>query len=257
MTLVLLHSSGATAAVWDRVREHLYGIPVLAPELPGRYGSIVPERVDGVPRYAEAVLRELDNAGVDRATIAGSSLGGAIALWLALEHPERVAGIGLVATGARLRVLPAVLDGLVDGFRGVIDRMVDSSFGVEIRDRDRIARRRMYEAVGSETTLADLSACDRFDVMDRLWEIRVPAAILSGDADLLTPPKYAHTMHDRIRASRLLEYPGAGHMLVWERPAEVAAELVVLWAATAPRVDPEGSTAWAGSGSRGPRIAAD
>jgi pimeloyl-ACP methyl ester carboxylesterase len=251
MTLVLLHGAGATAASWDRVREHCYGIPVLAPELPGRGGSVVPHRVDGVAAYADGVLAALDAAGVERATIAGTSLGGAIALWLALEHPERVAGIGLLATGARLRVTPAVLDGLVDGFGNVIDRLVDSTFGSEIRDRDRIVRRRMYEGVGADTTLADLSACDRFDVMDRLWDVATPAAILAGGADRLTPPKYAHLMVERIRGSRLVELPGAGHMLAWERPAEVAAELVVLWASTAPKVVRELSTASAGAGSSG------
>jgi pimeloyl-ACP methyl ester carboxylesterase len=257
VSLVLLHSSGATAAIWDRVREHCYGIPVITPELPGRYGSVVPERVDGVPAYGEAVLRALDSAGVDRATIGGASLGGAIALWLALEHRDRVAGIGLIATGARLRVVPAVLDGLVDGLRGVMDRLIDSSFGEEIRDRDRIARRRMYESVGAETTLADLSACDRFDVLDRLWEIEAPAVIVAGTADRLTPPKYAVTMHERIKGSRLVQLPRAGHMLMWERAEEVAAELVVLWAATAPTGARAGSrTPSKGPGSPGSRSAA-
>ncbi|MFY9588265.1 MAG: alpha/beta hydrolase, partial [Actinomycetota bacterium] len=93
-------------------------------------------------------------------------------------------------------------------------------------------RRRAYESVGGETLLADLTACDRFDVLDRLWEIRCRTQALVGAADVLTSPKYMRMLADRVSAARYIEYPNAGHMLPLERPAEVAGELAVLWAAS-------------------------
>lgn len=230
MTLVLLHSSGATSAVWERVRGHLSGIPVLAPDLPGR--GAAGGRARDVPEHAAAILRLLDKAGIERAAVAGHSLGGAVALWLALQWPSRVAGLGLVSTGGRLRVLPQVLEALPDGFGGLLGPLVDANCGAGAAPGHREERRREFERVGAQTTTADLVACDRFDVLDRLWEIRCRTQVLVGLEDVLTPPKYARTLADRISAARLSEYPGAGHMLIWDRPAEVGGELAVLWAAT-------------------------
>jgi len=229
VTLVLVHSAGATPAVWDRVRSHLRGIPTLAPVLPGRLGAGEP--VADVAGHAVSVLRSMDEAGLECATIAGHSLGGGAALWLALEHPSRVAGIGLVSTGARLRVNPQALAALPDGLEQAAPMMAATNFPPGAPDELIEERRGEYASVGGATVFADLTACDRFDVLDRLWEIRCRAQVLVGSADVLTPPKYAYALAERISAARIVEYPRVGHMLPIERPAEVAGELAVLWAA--------------------------
>lgn len=247
--LVLLHSAGATPAIWDGVRRHLKGIPVLAPPLPGRLG--VGEPTDDVARHAAAVVSAMDEAGVSRATIAGHSLGGGVALWLALNEPARVAALGLVSTGARLRVRPEALAALPAGLADAAPLMAAANFPPGARPELVEARSRAYLEVGGATVLADMTACDRFDVLDRLWEVRCRTQVLVGAADVLTPPKYAHAMAERISAARIVEYPGAGHMLPVERPREVAGELAVLWAAALDgRLSGAGSSA-AGSG-RGP-----
>jgi len=230
VTLVLIHSAGATPAIWDRVCSHLTGVPVLAPALPGRAGAGAP--ADTIEAHAAAVLRAMDAAGIARAPIAGHSLGGGVALWLALRHPARVAGLGLVSTGARLRVNPAALAALPDRLDEVAPMMAATNFPPDA-PADLIDERvRAYREAGGATVFADLTACDRFDVLDHLWEIRCRTQVLVGSADVLTPPKYARTLAERISAARLVEYPGAGHMLPIERPAEVAGELAVLWAAS-------------------------
>lgn len=248
MTLILVHSAGATPAVWDEVRRFLKGIPILAPVLPGRLGAGEPPA--DVAGYAAAVLAAMDEAGVRRATIAGHSLGGGVALWLALNHPARVAGLGVVSSGARLRVRPEVLAALPDGLEGAAPLMAAANFPPGAADERIAARVRAYTEVGGATLLADLTACDRFDVLDRLWEIRCRTQVLVGTADVLTPPKYARALAERVSAARLIEYPGAGHMLPVERPAEVAGELAVLWAASLDGgVTRGGSSAAAGPGS--------
>jgi 3-oxoadipate enol-lactonase/4-carboxymuconolactone decarboxylase len=230
VTLVLVHSAGATPSVWDAVRAHLAGIPVLVPSLPGREDAGEP--ATDVAGYADGVLRAMDEARLTRATIAGHSLGGGVALWLALTRPDRVAALGLVSTGARLRVLPDVFTALPDRFADVVPLMAASNFPPGAPHELVEQRRREYERVGATTVLADLTACDRFDVLDRLWEIRCRTQVLVGSEDALTPAKYARALADRISAARVVEYPGAGHMLPVERPAEVAGELAVLWAAS-------------------------
>jgi pimeloyl-ACP methyl ester carboxylesterase len=230
MTLVLLHSAGETPAVWDGVRRSLLGVPVLAPPLPGREGAGPP--ATDVAIHAHVVLRAMDAASVERATVAGHSLGGGVALWLALTEPSRVAGLGLVSTGGRLRVNPQALAALPDGLEDIAEMMAASNFPPGAPAGLVAGRRASYLRVGAETVHADLTACDRFDVLDRLWEIRCRTQVLVGSEDVLTPPKYSRVLAERISAARLVEYPGVGHMLPVERPAEVAGELAVLWAAS-------------------------
>jgi pimeloyl-ACP methyl ester carboxylesterase len=230
VTLVLLHSAGAGPSVWNAVREHLKGVPILAPPLPGRDGAGGP--AEDVAVHAEAVARAMDAAAVDRAAIAGHSLGGGVALWLALTRPDRVSALGLVSTGARLRVNPDALAALPDRLADAAPLMAAANFPPGASHGLIEERRRAYEEVGGETVLADLTACDRFDVLDRLWEIRCRTQVLVGSEDVLTPPKYARALAERISAARVVEYRGAGHMLPGERPAEVAGEPAVLWAAS-------------------------
>lgn len=236
MTLLLLHSSGATPALWDRVVALMPGIPVVAPPLPGRAGVAWPSGESGrdVAAYARWLIGFMDTEGIASATIAGHSLGGAIALQCALDHRERVAGLGLSGTGARLRVWPDVLDGLADGVRDTMEFFANVQCGPGATDRERVAIRRMLEQVGMEQTLADLRACDAFDVMDRVGDIAVRTQIFAGGNDLATPEKYARFLAGRIPAARLTLIPGAGHALPIEAAQDMAADLAVLWAATAP-----------------------
>lgn len=236
MTLILLHSSGATAALWDDVVAAMPGIPVHAVTLPGRARVAWPPDEDGrdIPAYARCVLAFMDERGIEQATIAGHSLGGAIAMHLALEAADRVAGLGLSGTGARLRVWPHVLEGLADGVRDAAEFFANVQCGPNATDRERIVLRRMLEQSGMEQTLTDLRACDAFDIMDRVGRIRVRTQIFCGGHDLATPPRYAHYLADAIPAARLTTVPDAGHALPLEAPDAMAADLVVLWAATAP-----------------------
>lgn len=252
MTLVLLHSAGAGPAIWDQVRRHLVGVPVFTPSLPGRPGAGEPAH--DVATHGTAVLRAMDDAGIARPAIGGHSLGGAVALWLAINHPSRVAGVGIANAGARMRVAPQMLEALPDGLASMLDLIAASNFAPGSPPEWVAERRAAYESTGGETLLADLTTCDRFDVLDRLWEIRCRTQVLAGSEDGLTPPRFARLMAERISAARYVEYAGAGHMLPIERAAEMAGELAVLWASTLDGpVTPARAAPAARSGSSAPR----
>ncbi len=145
-------------------------------------------------------------------------MGGAIVQTLALTHPEIIRGIVLVGTGARLKVLPAVLDGIKKNFEETVSKIVRFAFsrkaspeliegGIEYLMRCR-----------PEVLYGDFLACDRFDLMKEVKKIDLPTLILCGEEDEMTPVKYSEFLHHHIKPSRLEILPGAGHMVMMESP---------------------------------------
>ncbi len=110
--LICVHGAGGTHAHWGyQMRDLSDASLIYTIDLPGHGRSTPPGRTT-VAEYGAALLDMIDVLGLERAALVGHSMGGAIALWAALQAPERVAGLGLVGTGGRLRVAPAILDGL-------------------------------------------------------------------------------------------------------------------------------------------------
>ncbi len=221
--LVLVHGAGGTHRHWPEAIRALPGRRVIALDLPGHGGSPGPAPAS-VAAYAGSVLGLLDALRLTSVAVAGHSMGGAVALTLALETPARVAGVCLVGTGARLRVSPAVLQATADpaALAGAADSVAAWSFGSASGEA---LRREFVEGLLANApgvVHGDFAACDAFDVMGRLGEIRVPALVVCGDQDRLTPPKYSQFLRDRIAGARLEAVPGAGHMVMLEAPEAVA-----------------------------------
>jgi pimeloyl-ACP methyl ester carboxylesterase len=181
---------------------------------------------DTIGGYVEVIRGLLDALKLDRAVIGGHSMGGAIAQTFALTYPDRCAGLILTGTGARLRVLPAILDGLLNDFAATADLVGDYAYGPDTpADLLRLARQEMLRN-DPQVFHDDFLACDRFEVMNRLGEIKAPTLILCGTVDRLTPPKYSQYLHERIAGSTLTLIEGAGHMVMLEKPAEMNATIV-------------------------------
>jgi pimeloyl-ACP methyl ester carboxylesterase len=165
----------------------------------------------------------LDATGTNRAVLVGHSMGGAVSQMTALTHPERVAGLVLVGTGARLRVLPLILDELLDDPESAMDAITHYSWAEGAPDALTQRGRETLSRTPPQVTHGDLLACDNFDVMDRLNKITTPTLVISGTADLLTPHKYGLYLAQRIPGARLVSIDGGGHMMALEQPHVVAA----------------------------------
>lgn len=225
--LVFVHGSGDSARCWDTILARL-GLPpsaAFALDLPG-HGSRAaePPPAPTIAAYATALRDDLTSRGLGRVIVAGHSLGGAIALRLALDAPALVAGLALVGTGARLRVLPSVLD------------LARTNPTAAARDLATLGYAPDHAAMAAEYLAAptpvapnaldhDLTACDSFDVRDDLAHIAQPALVLVGDADRLTPPKYAQYLVEHMPHATLVTIPGAGHFLMHEAPETVVRAL--------------------------------
>lgn len=226
--VVLIHGSGDSAAAWAGVIERLgaWRGRAVALDLPGhggRLGEPLPEP-DTVAGYAEAVRRDLARRGIGRAVVVGHSLGGAIALHLALEAPELVERIALVGAGARMRVLPALLESAGRDPGAAWREAV--ALGHAPGHEEMAARYAAESAPVAPNALHDdLVACDGFDIMARLGEIGQPALVVVGEVDRLTPPKYAAFLAEGLPHARLVTLPGAGHFAMHEEPEGVAEAL--------------------------------
>jgi len=152
----------------------------------------------------------------------GAAMGGAIALDFALRYPYRLAGLILVGSGARLRVAPAILTGILSDFEATVDLVCDYAFGPNATERLKHLGRQRLLKTPPEVLHGDYTACDVFDVMERLEEVRCPTLVIGGTADRLTPPKYSIYLRDHIPGAELVLVDAAGHMVMLEKPDVVA-----------------------------------
>lgn len=216
--LVLIHGSGCDHATWPEALRRLSGAGVYGLDLPG-HGRSGGSARDDVDAYADLVARFVETLDLQRVALFGHSLGGAIVQTLALRDPGWLSAIVLVGTGARLRVAPAILEGLASDDPGeAIDLICNWSFGPN-PPRDEVDRvQKIFDQTDPLVTHADLSACDRFDVMDRVGAIARPTLVICGSEDRLTPEKYGRFLHEQIPGAGIAVVPDAGHMMGLENP---------------------------------------
>lgn len=216
--LVFIHGAGASSVTWmDVVRRASGRRRCVAPDLPG-HGQSDPWHDASLDVYRDAVGTVCAKLEVARAVLVGHSMGGAIALRAALSWPDRVAGLILVATGARLKVAPALHEVIGQRFADYPEALRLGAFSPST-PRD-LQDRWMAVAVGApqDVCAADFHAIDGFDVRPRLGEIKVPALVIGGADDLLTPPKLQRELAAGLPNARVEIIPHAGHMVMWERP---------------------------------------
>jgi pimeloyl-ACP methyl ester carboxylesterase len=216
-SLLFIHGAGGTHRHWGHQLQGLKGANRYAVDLPGHDGSAAGGQAS-IAGYAQVIVELLDALHLDRATLVGHSMGGAISQYLALEHPQRVERLVLVGTGARLRVLPILLEGLLQHFGSTVEMMLDWAYSSNCSSEIRQLGRKEWLENEPSVVHGDFAACDNFDVMGKLGKISCPALVLCGEDDMLTPPKYAHYLQDSIPGASLSIIPEAGHMVMVEQP---------------------------------------
>ena len=219
--LVLVHGAGGSHLDWPAPLRRLRETNVYALDLPGHGRSEGTGR-SSITAYRDFLFAFLDAMDLEKAIVVGHSMGGAIALDFALHYPGHVDGLILVGSGARLRVAPAILTGILSDFEATVDLVCDYAFGPSASEQlKRLGRQRLLNTP-PEVSHGDYTACDAFDVMGRLGEVRCPTLVIGGTADRLTPPKYSVYLRDHIHGAELVLVDAAGHMVMLEKPEVVA-----------------------------------
>lgn len=225
--LILVHGAGGSRLDWPREVRRLPDTWVIVPDLPGHGKSPEPGR-NSVEAYAQDIIALADALNIETFIAAGHSMGGAIAQTIALDYGDRLTGVVLVGTGAKLRVHTTILDQILSVQSEVANVLREWIWGPVATDDMRDLTYGKFMAMPASVAYGDYLACNRFDVMDRVHNITVPALIISATHDKMTPLKYSQYLHEKIADSELLVVQDAGHMMTVEEPI-IVAEAIADW----------------------------
>lgn len=216
MKLLFIHGAGGGGEEWIYQTE--YFKDSVAISLPGHYHGEPASSIEGYVAWLRGYIRRQRYQDV---ILIGHSMGGAIALLYGLRYPSQTKGLILIGTGARLRVLPALLAQLEEmaNDEEIWRRFIEDAYRlVAPQIRQGLVRLRMR--VGPRVMLNDLLCCDKFDIMNDIHNIKSPTLVLCGSEDEMTPIKYARYLAERIRGARQAIIQEAGHFVFLEKEKE-------------------------------------
>ena len=226
--LVLLASIGSTAEAWEPQLPALGGFEVVAVDHPGHGSAPVPAGAIGLADLGRSVLAALDERGLERAHVCGLSLGGAVAMWLAVNAPGRVDRLVLACTRAQFgdptawdeRAATVRAHGMAAIVDTVIERWFTPAFG------DRARWRTMMASIDAEGYARCCEVLRDIDLREDVRRIAAPTLVLTGAEDATVSPEETALLVSRIPDARRVELAGAAHVANVERPGPFAVALL-------------------------------
>ena len=240
--LVLLHGTGESALDWKRVLPQLGAVhPVYAVDFPGTGHSSKPDRIYSIDFLTRVAFDFLTALQLEPAVLVGNSLGGLVALRLALTAPEKVAALILVdSAGLGRAVSPLLAQITLPGFGDVAIALTQNSLSAPVRVWARAALLFANPLAAPPDWLkeqedltcmpgflaANLSALRSFVgitgqhliLLDDLPQLQMPTQIIWGENDLVLPRYQADAAIARLPQGQLDIIPNAGHIPPLEQP---------------------------------------
>ena len=231
--LLLIHGLGYARWGWEPVLPELAEqFDVILFDNRGIGESDAPPGPYTVAEMAADAVQVLDEAGVARAHVVGTSLGGMIAQELALAYPERVDRLVLACTtpgGQKAHPMPqvtvalmaeaATLEPAVALRRFVENALAPATVEAHPEIVEQIMAHRLATAQQPAAWAAQASAGATFDAYDRLGPLAAPTLVQHGDEDVVVDPRNADLLVELLPDARLERVPG-GHLFFWEAPEQ-------------------------------------
>jgi len=222
--IVLLHGAGGSHMAWPVEFRRLRIRRVISIDLPG-HGKSSSHCLQSIQAYARRVYAFVMEMGLFHFIPVGCSLGGAIALQLAVDHPDQVCGLGLVACANRFSIPHELMNelSLPRYYTSALSLFEECCFA---STSPRQLRRNVMQPLARQRPALlynDLRACVTFDFSARVKEIQCPTWLACGQEDALVSLADSRMMARQLKSSQLDILPGCGHMLLVEKP-ETAVE---------------------------------
>ncbi len=222
MPILLLHGLGCSWEAWKPAMRCLaargLAPPVFVPDMPGFGHSPGPKGALGIDELADWTARLMDELGVERAHLAGNSMGCQVALALARRHPERAGGLVLVGptTGAgRVPYWRYVVGLFCDGFREPL--------------RYNMTLFRMYAQMGLRRYLATVRQMMKDEPLKHVAEVRIPVLVLRGEHDAIVPLDVARQLAGPLPQGHFTSVTDAAHALQYHSCQDFVDLAVPFW----------------------------
>lgn len=231
--LVLLHSLGSDRSMWQPQVDALRSTHrVVRVETRGHGAAPSPPGPYTLDDLGGDVLDVADALGLDTFHLAGVSLGGLVALWVAVHHGGRLRSLTAANTAARVGTREGWEDRIAQvdavGRAGIRDAVLDRFFapGFAQRDPTTYAGAQAAFTAGDDAGYAACcAALAAADLRGEVGDIRVPTLVVAGGRDVATPPEQAEALRDAIPGAELVVLDGAAHLSNLERPDAFTAAL--------------------------------
>ena len=217
MKLLFIPGSGSGKETWVYQTEYFTDAEAIA--LPGHPEG---ETFSSVDEYAAWLRNYVRQQGYQDVVLVGHSFGGAVVQLYGLNYGDEVKALVLIGTGARLKVHPdflAAIQQLIydeSAWRQYVEDSY-SPFDAAVRPAAVAARMR----IGPAVLFNDLLCCDKFDITDRVHDIKLPTLLICGSQDEMTPVKFTDYLAGEIEGASKVIIDGATHSVPREQPAAV------------------------------------
>lgn len=232
-TLVLAGSLGSTMAMWDPLVPLLRtDFRVVRCDLRGHGDSPSPPAPYVIDDLGDDLVTLLDELGVRRAHLVGTSIGGMAALSAAARHGERIDRLVVIGASARFtdarpwveRARRVLVEGPEAVAEPVVARWTTPAWAADHADR-RAGMEAMFRRADPAGYAGCCLALAAMDLRPSLGEIRAPTLVICGREDAATPPEHSEVIARGIAGAQLVLLDAAAHLPSIERPDRVA-ELV-------------------------------
>jgi pimeloyl-ACP methyl ester carboxylesterase len=237
--LLLIHGVTGYLDGWKYVRQPLARhVHLILPDLRGHGRSDKPSIHYSVEMFVHDLLGLLDLLHIDQCIVAGHSLGGFIAQQMAVDAPERVRALILICTAPKVDVEAALAQvRLIQALYGLSpEEAVRKKMEIEYVNPQKIrATPGMMEFLLADETQRQINqnshgwaqgAAARFDVEERLGEVRAPTLIIQGAQDTTFPPRWGKYYREHIRNAVLRVIDGTSHSIQVEQPEALADAII-------------------------------
>lgn len=233
-TILFLHGFPLDHSMWDRQIDSLrHAHRCIAPDLRGFGGSSFDGGVSSMSQLAKDMIQLLDRLSIgEPVTLCGLSMGGYIAFEMWQHEPSKIARMILcdtraepdsheVARGREMMALQVEQDGMDGVANGMIPKLLAPSTVQTQSETTEKVRQMIDDADPRAVAAAQRGMAKRCDSSDRLASIQIPALVVCGEHDRITPPESMRDLTAALPNGSFLEISDAGHLAPFEQPDAV------------------------------------